>query len=464
MLKRLSSLTGFLSSLGVSLLLVISLVWGSTPASAATDIGAAWGPDGITAAVCNVNAEGIGLPITSRLTLHMSCNLQGGTIVWPTTTASVWVRPYAPNWQWQSTATLGYGLATLNTGMTGYTCTQISYNSRWNIELDISGYSDQIAGNKVWAAPPTPNAADGNLTLTNGAGSRMTFLYYSNSSCTSYNQMVPQQPALSNSYAGAWVSYLGQSAADPAYPSSYFTGGSSGSGAQPCFTIVPSSAQGAPTTVVMSSACTVGVSGTAAYAWAVTGGSISNADLAGTSGSVTFDEAATYTVTLSVTFGGETYTASQIYSLAGASGADDIDCPTGWGLLNPASLGDLARCLFIPSGDVFDDMSDAYDGSVVQTVTQPMGNLIDWWGEFTSHATGDLPGNPGGADCEGPILHVPTGNVNAPDLIYTEIAPLKACDGDVGFPFRVMTHALTGFSFYFGFTWYAIRTVSGWLG
>lgn len=455
------------SLLGVSVVVAASLVYGATGAAAATDLGTQWAPDGITEMVCNVNAEGIGNAINTPLTLHMACNLQGNSIVWANSGATVYVKPIAGNhvFQYHDTVLDQYGTVSWSTSVTGNTCTQLTYAGRWQATWDVTGQNGGAPGDKVWSAPTGSQTSSGSFTTLAGTATRMNFGYYSNSGCTTLISTSPAQPIASNSNAGTALYYIGASSSTPAYPNRYFTGGSSGSGPQACFTISPTTPQGAPTTITASAACTVGIatSQTASYEWTVTGGAYSDEDLSGTTASATLEDEANYSITLTITVGGTDYVASQSYNLQTDAGADDDDCPTGWGLLNPFSVGSLARCLFIPSGDAFDDLQAAYDGSIVETVTEPMGNIVDWWAEFESHATGDPPGNPGGDPCEGPVLHVPTGNVNDPGHTTTEIKPLEACSGDTAYTFRVLTRALTGFGFYFLFVWYAIRTVSGWL-
>lgn len=64
-------------------------------------------------------------------------------------------------------------------------------------------------------------------------------------------------------------------------------------------------------------------------------------------------------------------------------GQDDSDCPSGWGWLNPAAIGSILRCLFIPSdfGSEWDTLTS------VITTTYPFGPLI-----FGFTAIGDVMG------------------------------------------------------------------------
>jgi len=102
---------------------------------------------------------------------------------------------------------------------------------------------------------------------------------------------------------------------------------------------------------------------------------------------------------------------------------DDSDCPTGWGWLNPAAIGSVLKCLFIPDslGEPVGDFIDAWSSSPLGLVTTPAVVFFDSMSTFEA-ATEEPVGN-----CAGPALDVPL-PLAAPEEAVT-LEPLSTCPG-----------------------------------
>jgi len=165
----------------------------------------------------------------------------------------------------------------------------------------------------------------------------------------------------------------------PTYPSDYYPGGTAGNSIPVvCFESVYSSEGSAPVVVDLDATCARNV-GDGTYGWAETGGSATLNDTAGKSVQLTVTDDGTTDVTLTITREGTSYDLTQSVTVPKPAASrdtttdlDDDDCPTGWGWLNPFTVGEILRCLFIPTeiGSNWDTLTATVEGSY------PAGPLV----------------------------------------------------------------------------------------
>jgi len=110
----------------------------------------------------------------------------------------------------------------------------------------------------------------------------------------------------------------------------------------------------------------------------------------------------------------------------GLVSTDDSDCPSGWGWLNPAAIGSILKCLFIPTqlGSDFDALNTAASESY------PMGPII-WAGTTLSDAYGGLQDGIADGDTSGCGLGA-SYDANGTEAGGTVTVPLIPCGEDSG--------------------------------
>jgi len=140
----------------------------------------------------------------------------------------------------------------------------------------------------------------------------------------------------------------------PPYPTDYYPGGQPGDALPvPCITESPAY-QPVDTYANFDGNCSSNKIGTT-KTWVFTGSPTTSGS--GLSKQAKWSTAGDYTVTLKLTLNGVDYSTSITYCIGTASDcasstgteADDTDCPTGVGWINPLSIGSILRCLFIPT-------------------------------------------------------------------------------------------------------------------
>jgi hypothetical protein len=112
-------------------------------------------------------------------------------------------------------------------------------------------------------------------------------------------------------------------------------------------------------------------------------------------------------------------------STAGDDDDEGGDCPSGWGWLNPLAILKVLRCAFVPTGNPFEGISEAYDTSGVSIITFPLEMVDDAITALQKGANSamDDPGEPG-YECEGP-----TASFRLPGTSTEfEVAPLTTCE------------------------------------
>lgn len=147
-----------------------------------------------------------------------------------------------------------------------------------------------------------------------------------------------------------------------------------------------------------------------------------------------------WTATLTVTRGSDSSTAACSLrvdflhpneAVPGSTGGtsqseDDTDCPSGWGILNPSSFGQLLRCLFVPSGEPWEDLKDAYQGSFIDVGLEPAEAVLGAWESMARGRSDTL--STGIDPCVGPEMNVPLGTpTEGGPPFEVEIRPLYAC-------------------------------------
>jgi len=181
----------------------------------------------------------------------------------------------------------------------------------------------------------------------------------------------------------------------PGYPTKFYPGGQSG-GTAPvaCFTYTPTTFPSAPVDVAVDASCSTNKTG-ASYAWNYHSGG-TGTDTTGLRSTRHYGSNGTFTITLTMTAADSTTSTFSLTLVIPTpdTGADNPDCPTGWGVLNPASFGSLLSCLFSPT-DIGSSFSTV---STTASAHYPVGPISWAAGFFTDTYTGLLDGIKDGTD------------------------------------------------------------------